>query len=580
MVNQLTASLGISCFVAVSDALAVPFASAIKDLPPEWVHGLKLCARTRGSVIGIDPTWNDVGCQSAALAKHQKGPVANALIGTLPGDIHHHPTFELLKPFSGNYTEDDDILVDFLGVRTPAELYCTPTYRRQFFAHALRFRQCNLHDIMVLLKKESPQRRVQMRWPVVAEEYFEYVTILRAVRDYISDVVGSEANCFREYDNFCVDANGQDLPQEAIEIMRSDQSMCEKLCSHRPSCSAYEWFSSGWNGYQCYHILSSIPASMGSSGGYKHLDARCFVKQSASSGFCKPLRPFSFVELGAGYGHWTFAAHRLLQQFAELFFGSRRAISTIPHAYLLVDVVPTVKQVLRMAELNGVETHGPNGYLNFHTGLVTSTGSFDRLGPFKSHSMMKEYSKVWSTRPHDAHSSEVHRACDKDSVSGPASCDRPGAADTASSSATNGNAKKQIFAKGHQRMSRPISLRRLFESYRLPCVIDMVDIDMQGSEYWIFNHSANIALLSKRVRRVHIGLHAHSLWSSPIKALALDDHLVRQFEKYGWKREWYFPVKKGFSSRTYYGPVMFGDGVLALVNLRKKFGNCPESSHT
>eukprot|EP00928_Gymnodinium_smaydae_P086160 TRINITY_DN7001_c0_g1_i7.p1 TRINITY_DN7001_c0_g1~~TRINITY_DN7001_c0_g1_i7.p1 ORF type:complete len:151 (+),score=17.84 TRINITY_DN7001_c0_g1_i7:45-497(+) len=69
------------------------------------------------------------------------------------------------------------------------------------------------------------------------------------------------------------------------------------------------------------------------------------------------------------------------------------------------------------------------------------------------------------------------------------------------------------------RASRPVSLRSLLKQYAMPCIIDM---DL--------------------------------------------------FEKHGWRREWVFRANLRTSSRTGYGPVVFGDGVLSFVNRRQHLG--------
>eukprot|EP00928_Gymnodinium_smaydae_P086158 TRINITY_DN7001_c0_g1_i4.p1 TRINITY_DN7001_c0_g1~~TRINITY_DN7001_c0_g1_i4.p1 ORF type:complete len:184 (+),score=20.36 TRINITY_DN7001_c0_g1_i4:279-830(+) len=122
------------------------------------------------------------------------------------------------------------------------------------------------------------------------------------------------------------------------------------------------------------------------------------------------------------------------------------------------------------------------------------------------------------------------------------------------------------------RASRPVSLRSLLKQYAMPCIIDMVDIDIQGSEYQLFSRPSDLALLNRHVRRVHIGLHSQYVWGNEVDASLADHRLLDLFEKHGWRREWVFRANLRTSSRTGYGPVVFGDGVLSFVNRRQHLG--------
>ena len=65
---------------------------------------------------------------------------------------------------------------------------------------------------------------------------------------------------------------------------------------------------------------------------------------------------------------------------------------------------------------------------------------------------------------------------------------------------------------------RTVSLGSLFDLYGVPECVDMVDIDVQASEYefalghkGIFHGDTALDLLSRRARRVHIGLPLRTL---------------------------------------------------------------------
>ena len=88
----------------------------------------------------------------------------------------------------------------------------------------------------------------------------------------------------------------------------------------------------------------------------------------------------------------------------------------------------------------------------------------------------------------------------------------------------------------------------------------------------------SIALVTDRVKRVHIGLHAYHAW--------FDSMLVRRFLRYGWKQEWFWHrslaridvisesagVSHDTHTKTEMGPVLFGDGVLSLTNPNRPLG--------
>ena len=113
---------------------------------------------------------------------------------------------------------------------------------------------------------------------------------------------------------------------------------------------------------------------------------------------------------------------------------------------------------------------------------------------------------------------------------------------------------------------RTVSLGSLFDLYGVPACVDMVDVDVQASEYefalghkGIFHGNAALDLLSRRARRVHIGLH-----KLPKEAhLEQIEILKRKFEGRGWRVVWLFGVHR---EDTPFGPVLFGDGILSVIN--------------
>merc|ERR1711920_555285 len=90
--------------------------------------------------------------------------------------------------------------------------------------------------------------------------------------------------------------------------------------------------------------------------------------------------------------------------------------------------------------------------------------------------------------------------------------------------------------------------------YKVPCAVDMIDVDIQDAEFQLFD-DATMKLLTRRVRRVHIGIHRRS------------DELVKIFvERYGWQVTWNFPLSRQDNFDTPFGPVRFGDGVNGFRN--------------
>jgi hypothetical protein len=141
----------------------------------------------------------------------------------------------------------------------------------------------------------------------------------------------------------------------------------------------------------------------------------------------KSTRPFTFVEIGAGYGHWTFAAHKALQQLAP----------GAPHRYVMVDVVSSLAGAVKNLEvLNGIESEN----VSFHVGYISwrdsTTG--DNNGQLRDgKKMINSYSSLWGL------------------------------------GAGSGD---ESIAK------QTVTLATLLDRYDTPDCVDMVDIDIQGSE--------------------------------------------------------------------------------------------------
>ena len=98
----------------------------------------------------------------------------------------------------------------------------------------------------------------------------------------------------------------------------------------------------------------------------------------------------------------------------------------------------------------------------------------------------------------------------------------------------------------------------------MPCELDLVDVDIQGSEYNLFTDNETLDLLTARAHRLHIGTHNHEE--------APNREIEKRFNDRGWITQWFFVgLKKKnkygwFIAQTDFGQVQFADGVLSLAN--------------
>lgn len=296
--------------------------------------------------------------------------------------------------------------------------------------------------------------------------------------------------------------NSAYLPQPAAHAIRTRQCALYEDLHARKKCSEISCLQATWPviSEEYFEYADVLRAG---------LDYAEDLKRVSSS------RPFAFVEIGAGYGHWTFTAHKAVQQL----------VPQVEHKYLCIDVVGSlVTAVEKLAHLNKVELDGPKSSLRFHVGYIGAVDSDNGDGEkqvFDGKDQIKQYSEFWGTGPSD------------------------------SSAAL-----------------KTVSLRTLFDLYKMPSCIDMVDIDVQGTEYkeyqgrrGIFYGDDAIKVLTERARRVHIGTHFDDE-----EAVQQRQKLVDMFLLFGWKIIWQFDQK--LSVPTYLGNIAFGDGVLSFLNER------------
>lgn len=124
--------------------------------------------------------WTCVGSAAHAAAEASNSLASSAVDGS--AQAPHHAVFRQFKPWQGTLGSDA-VLVDFLNFTIPRVRYCNPAYRDQNRTQAIRTRQCDLYRAL----HESATLQVQTRWPVVAEEYIEYVDVLSAASDYVAE---------------------------------------------------------------------------------------------------------------------------------------------------------------------------------------------------------------------------------------------------------------------------------------------------------------------------------------------------------------------------------------------------------
>jgi len=362
-------------------------------------------------VCTVSADWLQFECKPPDNSQY-KAPnkVANSLDGKLHKVID---VFTKYKPYQGPIYTDSGILVDFMGLKFPKEVYCNHAYTSQPGPYAIRARQCILYK---RLGNVDDVTEFRTRWPVISEEYLEYADVLEAVAEYASQ------------------------PQE---------------------------------------------------------------------------RPFTFIELGAGYGHWTLTAHVALMQL----------MPRAQYKYVLVEAVGEMVPVIKnLAQLNGVRMgEGPDAPLVVHNGYL---GTASSLSASKN---ADAYTKEWGVA--------------RDSNQGPA---------------------------------KTITMRELAKLYNVPCIIDVVDIDIQGAEYskmvnqldramngqpGLMAGNTTIQFLTERVRWVHFGTHHGDNLA-----------LIRKFTSYGWTVHRVAPahLHPGLEEDT--GRVAISDGILSFTNSREKLG--------
>ena len=114
-----------------------------------------------------------------------------------------------------------------------------------------------------------------------------------------------------------------------------------------------------------------------------------------------------------------------------------------------------------------------------------------------------------------------------------------------------------------------MSLPRLFDAHEMPCMIDMLDVDIQGAEIELFGSEETVHYLSRHVRRVHVGTH-YPAWKDGTKGWHDKRGVkIRQlFREHNWTETWVYNPGPypGRTHPTSRGPVLFGDGIYSALN--------------
>ena len=118
------------------------------------------------------PALAATSAKSAADAVHARA--VNLLAPALL--LRHHPVFSSFVPFSG--AAEPGFVFDFLGMRTAVEHMCNPDYMWQTSAHALRVQNC------LRARWDEPGEAVEYTYPLVGEEYVEYVSVLQSAVNF------------------------------------------------------------------------------------------------------------------------------------------------------------------------------------------------------------------------------------------------------------------------------------------------------------------------------------------------------------------------------------------------------------
>jgi hypothetical protein len=125
-----------------------------------------------GAAPGVAPRLQSVSSKPAAgVGAAELARAVNLIAPALL--LTHHPVFFEFAPYAG--VPEAGFVRDFLGMRTAVEHMCNTVYMLQGVAHPLRVQAC------LRSQWDEPGERVAYGYPIIGEEYAEYVNILQSV---------------------------------------------------------------------------------------------------------------------------------------------------------------------------------------------------------------------------------------------------------------------------------------------------------------------------------------------------------------------------------------------------------------
>lgn len=90
---------------------------------------------------------------------------------------------------------------------------------------------------------------------------------------------------YREYSNYCVNKDNQDIHQTRWVDGAASKEKCQDECDSKAVCGGIEWYESGWNGSKCHLMLTGWGVNKAAAGytGGMWQDAQCYVREDLKS---------------------------------------------------------------------------------------------------------------------------------------------------------------------------------------------------------------------------------------------------------------------------------------------------------
>ena len=266
----------------------------------------------------------------------------------------------------------------------------------------------------------------------------------------------------------------------------------------------------------------------------------------------RDVRPFTMLEIGAGFGFWTLTTHAALRQLWKTRHSDLpgRRLPPLRYNYTLVEIDHAKQDLLQtVLAMNAIDAR--------HASVVhAALGLRDEAEGAVQDGIAGWYA-VYSC---DTHSSGG--ACAQKGFNVP----------------KHKRANRTVLAQQKGAVADMVSLPTLLRPYT---IVDLVDMDVQAAEFKVLNgsagaHDAKRALdaLDEKVLRVHIG--THDKWDDRrrLKLTKKERALTRPFLERGWRASWMMGATDGLcnNERDFrpgpWGPVCMADGALSFVNER------------